>query len=68
MNSFGGNIELRKSSAFCYDEFFIFGSYDYELEFLLALTDTSIGVSYFTKDSSSLLLDIFEIQNYIYKI
>ena len=52
VNSIGGNIEFKQSSALCWEDgtfkeaswFFVTGYFDTDV-------DTNIGVSYFTSDS-----------------
>lgn len=61
VNSLGGKMEFKKSSALYYVDAFIDDMDFVELLlFNLALVETRIGVSYLTNDSFSLLLDIFE--------
>ena len=60
VNSFGGKIEFKKSSDLYYEDALTVASLDYEPLWLGALVETKIGVSYLTKDSNSLFLDIFE--------
>ena len=60
VNSLGGKMEFKKSSALYYDDALTVASFDCELLLLGALVDTKMGVSYLTNDSNSLFLDIFE--------
>ena len=53
-------MEFKKSSALYYVDALTVANLDCELLWLGALVETKIGVSYLTKDSNSLFLDIFE--------